>query len=200
MPTGYTADVIEKDISFREFALKCMRAFGALVSFRDDDSNKIITEVPMDAYREDSLNKAKVELATFEEMSHEEAKAEARTAILDEGVRSTKAHKDALKENFRLLKMREQVKAWNPPTPEHTRYKEFMLDQLTMSLHDMKYYKVVEPDLSDESIEMWIQKRNDYLKYNVGYSSKNLTEAIERNKEANAWIKSIVDSLPQEEA
>ena len=40
MPTGYTADIYEgNDVSFRDFALKCARAFGACIEQRDDDAN-----------------------------------------------------------------------------------------------------------------------------------------------------------------
>lgn len=36
MPTGYTAD-IKDGITFRDFALRCARAFGATIMQRDED-------------------------------------------------------------------------------------------------------------------------------------------------------------------
>ncbi|MFZ1072183.1 MAG: hypothetical protein WAO21_01990, partial [Verrucomicrobiia bacterium] len=77
-------------------------------------------------------------------------------------------------------------------------YKEFMLEQLTISLNDLKYYKAEEPNISPSEVEAWIANRKSYLANNVTYYADNLEKAIQRNTEANAWIKAIVESLPQE--
>ena len=40
MPTGFTAGILDGKInSFREFALVCVRAFGAAAHMRDDGLN-----------------------------------------------------------------------------------------------------------------------------------------------------------------
>lgn len=38
MPTGYT-DAIKDGISFNQFILSCARAFGALITMRDEPSS-----------------------------------------------------------------------------------------------------------------------------------------------------------------
>ena len=105
MPTGYTADVIEKDISFREFALKCMRAFGALVSFRDDDSSKIITEVPLSDYHKKALEKAKKDLQLFKEQSPERLAKLAVEGIKQSYTVSRDCRNRTIEENKKLRKM-----------------------------------------------------------------------------------------------
>ena len=35
MPTGYTAELIEKGMEFNDFVLTCARAFGACIELRD---------------------------------------------------------------------------------------------------------------------------------------------------------------------
>ena len=61
MPTGYTEDIYNgKDVTFKDFALKCARAFGACVHQRDDDANdppKL--REPNTGYYEERLKKAK---------------------------------------------------------------------------------------------------------------------------------------------
>ena len=38
MPTGYTTDIYNgKDVTFKDFALKCARAFGACIHQREDN-------------------------------------------------------------------------------------------------------------------------------------------------------------------
>jgi len=45
MPTGYTYPVVEGKITeFSDFALSCARAFGALITMRDDPHDTPIPE------------------------------------------------------------------------------------------------------------------------------------------------------------
>jgi len=49
MPTGYTTDIYNgKDVSFRDFALNCARAFGACIMQRDDPADE--TKAEFDSY------------------------------------------------------------------------------------------------------------------------------------------------------
>ena len=198
MPTGYTEDVIEKDISFREFALKCMRAFGALVSFRDEDSNKVITEVPLDDHYQKAIDKAKAELASFEALSIGDTRQLSIKEIADSYTRNLGYRDKAELENKRLEAMIEKVKDWTAPTADHADYKGFMLEQLRISLNDLSYYKTEGPDLSDRALLYWVKDHAEHLRHNVTYYTEGLDKAIQRNKEANAWIKAVLESLPQE--
>lgn len=44
MPTAYTAD-IAKGITFKQYAMNCARAFGALIDLRDKPANCEIPDV-----------------------------------------------------------------------------------------------------------------------------------------------------------
>ncbi len=52
MPTGYTQAIVDNpNLSFKSFVLQCSRAFGALVTMRDDDNNAPIPdEIKPDDY------------------------------------------------------------------------------------------------------------------------------------------------------
>ena len=197
MPTGYTADVIEKNITFREFALRCMRAFGALVSLRDEDMRKVVTEVPLRDYHKKSLAKAKILLCAFNSLTPAIQADNAVLAIKESYERSKESRKRAIEENKRLNRMIAQVKKWKPPTPEHIRYKEFMLEQLTISLSDLKYYAVKKPNTSKKAIAAWIESRRSELERNVAYHAEYWAKDLKNNAEANAWIKAIIKSLPK---
>ena len=60
MPTGYTSDIYDgKDISFREYALKCARNFGAYVEMRDSSlDTEMPTEFEPSTYYRDKLDEA----------------------------------------------------------------------------------------------------------------------------------------------
>ena len=79
MPTGYTLDLYDgKDITFEEFALRCARAFGALISMRDEPIDAPIPErfEPSD-YHLKELEKAKKRLKEVKKWNEETAEQEA---------------------------------------------------------------------------------------------------------------------------
>lgn len=45
MPTGYTSIIDDNEnVTFKEYALRCARGFGALMHLRDESLDKEITE------------------------------------------------------------------------------------------------------------------------------------------------------------
>jgi predicted CopG family antitoxin len=73
-----------------------------------------------------------------------------------------------------------------------------MLEQLTISLTDTEYCKVERLNTSKKAISEWIKRRTEGLEKDVEYHEKYWALDQENNKESNAWIKAIVDSLPKE--
>src|SRR5665213_2401224 len=65
MPTGYTSKLYEgKDQSFNEFVMRCARAFGALITMRDDPSDAPIPdEFTADSYYSERIATTTRELA-----------------------------------------------------------------------------------------------------------------------------------------
>lgn len=58
MPSGYTSDIYHgKDVTFKEFALKCARNFGALMHMRDESLDTPIRLKNLeDSYHKNELN------------------------------------------------------------------------------------------------------------------------------------------------
>ena len=136
MPTGYTADLKEgKQVTFQEFAMKCARAFGALVEMRDQPFDATIPdEFRPSSYHLDAIETAKKRLAEVEKWSSARAERQAKKAFDDE-VRSSKKYGEKNEKTKRAYNaMLKQVRKWVPPSKDHEGLKSFMIEQLTKSI------------------------------------------------------------------
>lgn len=194
MPTGYTAD-IAKGISFQQYALGCARAFGALILMRDEPSDAPIPErfEPSD-YHVKALAAAKAELARYEAMTLAEAALAADSAYESE-VASCKARRAEYTElRNKYNAMLAQVVQWEPPTPDHVKYKEFMIEQLRSSIDgDCNESYITEP--TKASAIVWQASQEAIARCNVAYHEKEMAKEVERTENRNAWIKALRDSL-----
>lgn len=153
MPTGYTSILTEKNISFKQFALRCARAFGACVSLRDNDINKAIPKFKPDDYHLKELKQVKKEIRRITKLSAKEIK----TFIIKECDSDISRLKLSLKEkeisNNRFKKMLNLVYNWIPPTNDHQGIKSFMIQQLTDSIDECGYYYKSIKEKEIEKIE-----------------------------------------------
>ena len=198
MPTGYTAGVVDGEVtSLRVFALTCARAFGALVEFRDDPTDKIITEIPKPTYHAEQLTAARAEFKTFTSQTKKQKLAWAQAAIAErqKGARAY-AEKDKL-ENQRLDAMIDKVEAWPVPTRGHVEYKNFMLQQLRTSLNDLRYCTESVKNADAAVAEDVIREQVAQLKRNIAYHSDAAKQELARWKERVAWIKAITSTLTE---
>jgi hypothetical protein len=142
MPTGYTEAIEDRDISFKEFAVLCARAFGVLVNMRDEPlSKEIPDEIKPSLYYQEARQKAEEDLYQMERMPVEMAETRATEEYNQEMKRVEQSLKKRTDLLIRYKKMLAEVEAWNPPTPDHVGLKEFMIQQITISLPaDEKYY------------------------------------------------------------
>lgn len=201
MPTGYTA-AIENGISFEQYAWSCARAFGALITMRDDPHDAPIPErfEPSD-YSRRSLAAAEAELAALANITPEEAqrRAEKERAekILSNEDYIRKA--DALREKYDA--MLAQVRAWQPPTPEHVEYKRFMEEQIVRSIdfdcgakwsHD-ELAKLRAADAPDG--KEWLERTRKNLIERIGRCAKDWAEEQARTESRNQWVAALRDSL-----
>lgn len=193
MPTGYTAPVVDGKITkFSDFALSCARAFGALISMRDDAMDAPIPKEikPSDYHakrvKEISAALAKTLKMTPAQMSAGAAKANEQVA---ESIRSCRREYEL--ENSRLEKMLAEARAWEPPTPDHKGMKEFMVQQLTDSMHTFKYLD--EP--AKLSGQDWHKMEIDRLKRDLDYHTEENEQEIARAAERTEWLKQLRSSL-----
>jgi hypothetical protein len=198
MPTGYTADVQSGKVTeFNEFAIRCARAFGALIMMRDDPQDAPIPEKfePSD-YHANALTKLNAERFALVAMSDEAADKAAATEY-EKAVASRAesiARRAADKERYET--MLAKVRAWTPPSADHVNMKEFMEKQLTESIDfDCRGYSYPEPvKLTGES---WRAERLASVKRDIEYHTEKDAEEIKRANERTEWVRLLRESLTQ---
>lgn len=203
MPTSYTAPIYEgeENFTFKKFAMRCARNFGALIEMRDEpldaeiDFDKCFQ--PSDYYKK-ALERVEKE---YQEFLDNPPTAEELGKQYDEKVNNDFEKFLKRKESRKVLQERyaamlEQVKAWEPPTEEHNGLKGFMISQLHRS---MDYDCVVYSPHTDD--------REEYIKYHmspdpllkeIAYYKERYEKEVELCNNRKQWIMQLMESLKEE--
>ena len=197
MPTGYTAAVSDGTVTdLRTFALNTARAFGALISLRDEPSGKPIpTEIKPSDHHLESLREAREEREKLLLMSQQDRINAAELRYIDE-VRyydEDKAERDAIRARYQA--MLAKVENYTPPTPEHTKLKEYMREQLTNSI-DWDCDARKEPVRRDP--DEWWDDQLTATQWTIEYHEKEHKAEVARCASATEWIQQLWESLPPE--
>jgi len=196
MPTGCTA-AIEKGITFNQYAMGCARAFGSCVTMRDvPKDTPIPEEFKASDWNEKELAKAEIVLARLYKLTIAEANQSAITEYEAEVKRQTTAiEKDrTLMAKYRA--MLDNVNQWQPPTPDHVEFKNFMVEQIESSIkHDgmESYYNEHPPKLLTG--ESWLTNAKEKAIWNIEYHTKGHNDEVDRTNSRNRWVKDLRDSL-----
>jgi hypothetical protein len=197
MPTGYTAAVSDGTTTeLHEFAMQCARAFGALITMRDDPaSTEIPDEFVADDYYKKALDDARSELAALEAMATETIRAEAAKA----NDKALKSHRDYLTAKAQIRARYEvmigKVQGWTPPTADHQELKDFMLRQLHESIRfDCNY---VPEESKARTPTEWLNGRREALKRDVARYTEEHAKECDRAAKRTAWVKALRGSLKE---
>lgn len=196
MPTGYTVK-IKDDVSFAEFALNCARAFGACISLRDEPGGgeRIPESFAPSSYHIDAADKAKTRLMQLKDLSEEECEIKALEVYKqaeDRRLENLRENNDLLK---KYLMMLERINAWEAPTPDHIKLKEFMIEQVRTSIkHDCSngYY---EKRTERKSGNEWLASEIDVERKSLAYHSAEHEKEVSRAASRTKWIAELRDSL-----
>lgn len=200
MLTFYVAPLLDSDgnESFKTFALRCARAFGALVEMREQPlSNGTPRELPsIDlTYYQRQIQKEERELtrllafADSEKREHGQRKINADIIVYENML--VKDHR----ENEILNAMIEKVDAWRPPTADHVELQKFMHEQLTICLNNDSYARDAIAKLKAKNPLNVYQESAETCQSNIIYNRKQITEKTARHKDRNEWVKQLWDSL-----
>lgn len=207
MPTGYTAKLYEgEEQSFNEFVLECSRAFGAMISLRDDPRAEIPAELEVDSFYFTQVEKAQKELEQLQNASDAElmvqAKSERQYDLSSQYENAVRT--EAARQGY--TDMLAKVQAWTPPTDEHVNIKAFMVEQLESSLRsDCRNEPVDLEELralvnrpvedSDIDIEKFRAEGLNIAERRLSYAVRNLADQQNSIADKNRWIKALRDSL-----
>lgn len=195
MPSGITSEIYsgEKPVTFKDFALRCARSFGALIEMRDEPMDaKIPDEFAPSDHHEQALKRCKAELAMVTSMTESEADFEA-SLVFDRAMndyRNRLSEVSALKKRYE--NMLAQVDAWQPPTSDHIELKRFMQNQLRESIK----FDCYEPGVPERIPGR--QYREDRLASicrSISYHAEQYEKEITRCKERTQWVKALLGSL-----
>lgn len=193
MPTGYTAGVMDGTITeFKDYAFQCARAFGALVTLRDDPITPDIPVLEVGDYYSTAVRRAEEEVKRLSIMTSKQIEAEFLKWKTRDIKYHTKAIKDQEKTRKKYLNMLEEAKKFVAPTDDHVEYRDFLISQLEESLkwdcgsdyHQEQLAKVKRK----KSARAWHREALAGAKYRLKYAKKSLKEEIERVKSRNDWL------------
>jgi DNA repair exonuclease SbcCD ATPase subunit len=193
MPTGYTAD-IEKGITFEEYALRCARA--CIMEIRDLPWDAPIPDTIEDSgvqYHADQLIDKQKQLEEFEAMTDEQwaAAAKAEYEEYRNKIDKWNQEKDELKDKYEA--MLAEVNAYEPPSPKHVEYKNFMAQQIKDSIeYDCGHYGY---DNAPQSVEAFKVDKLDNLKGDIQYHTEKLQTARQRSEEQTQWVRQLKESI-----
>lgn len=183
MPTGYTAIIDDNpDVTFKEYAWRCARAFGALVLLRDDTGA-----------RRDALTKAEAKLGELKTMTLQQAKALCEAEHQHRCQEIEKGNKREAEITRRYEAMAAAVRGWTPPSPDHEGLKEFMLEQLDTGRPSYAREPTELP--KPPTAEVWLGKQLASVAKDVEYYRKRWQEEQEWTASRNEWLADLRKSL-----
>lgn len=195
MPTGYTADVQDGKITeFKDFALQCARAFGALIDMRDSPKDAPLPAKikPKTSYHDKALAEAIERLAKLRSMTPAKAEREAKKS----NERLMAAHNESVAEHKvrreRYEAMLAKVREWTPPTKDHTGLKTFMNEQLSESIK-FDCYEPTKP--KEPTAAEWLAAEIAGAERIVEYHTKAKAEEVERANGRDDWLQQLRKSL-----
>lgn len=194
MPTGYTY-LIEKGISFNDFVLQCARAFGALITMRDEPANAVIPDEfkPSD-YNKVELQKSREELESIKQITVNEADIMAEKEYKRDLDNFQKRISDKRELKRKYQDMLNSVLKWVPPTSDHEGLRSFMIEQIKGSIDFDCSEKDDDPPKLKSGRE-WLEEKINSCLRDISYHEKAWKEEVDRCRERTDWVKKLKDSL-----
>jgi hypothetical protein len=193
MPTGYTI-AVEEGCSFNEFVWSCARGFGALVTLRDDIKAKIPLKLEYSPYHTVKLKELDAELMALQKPNFakiEKIIANKNKEISERNKRYIEEHNVKIK---RYAEMKQKISEWIPPTLEHNNLKDFMLQQIDVSINfEGKPY---QQPLVEILPAAWLELEKARLLKDIEYHTQRHNEEVKRVDERNEWLKALRESVP----
>jgi hypothetical protein len=196
MPTGYTSIIEDGNPTFKEYALRCARAFGAFVHMREEPLNAPLRlrDEP-DGHYEKKLSEAKARLAKLSKLEPKDVQKDCAKTNAQRKKDWAESEEKRIATMAKYDTMATKVMAYQPPTPDHNHFKEFMLDQIRLSTAYMN-----EPRPFPEMLtpKQHLDSQINSAKWDVEYYSKQVKEERERESGRNDWAKKLMESLERQ--
>jgi hypothetical protein len=204
MPTGYTAGIIDGEITtFEQFATQCSRAFGATIHMRDNPLDSPYEPRTPSEYYVNSLQSQREKLEETKTMTDEAIVQDFETLLKD----SLEYHERELEKTKvnlgRLNSIMESAKSWVPPTEDHEGVRDYMIDQLEITIKadgDPSYHvnKIVQAKKElEEGIDpkVYREEKIKEIEDRISYYEGEVQKELERCKQSNDWMDKFLESI-----
>jgi hypothetical protein len=194
--TGYTYELVDKKLSFLQFAMRCARAFGALIEMRDEDMDAPIPDYfPPSDYHVNGKLEAEKTLARLRSISAEEAVAAERLSVSDSIARLEKSKAEEEEKRTFMQGVLSEVQAWKAPTPDHSGLRDFMIQQITTSLEGGDWYDKEIERLKNADLTVLVSERIARAEKDIVYHAEKYREECARCAERTKWVRDLRESL-----
>lgn len=203
MPTGYTAGILDGTVTtFPQFAKLCMRAFGATIHLRDESLNtEYQPRVPSD-YHLKAIEKANQSIIDAQKLTDEEIVDTRKKQLEDRKKYHLDAIEKAKKATIDMNKILADVKKWQPPTPDHTGIKDFMIDQIEKTIDfdcktDYNDKELIEIETELLTINAYEVRKQiiEQAKKDLAYHNAENLKEVQRCAQSNKWVNELLESI-----
>ncbi len=204
MPTGYTAGIIDGKITtFEQFATQCSRAFGATIHMRDNPLDSPYEPRTPSEYYVNSLQSQREKLEEMKTMT-DEAIVQDFVNLLNDSLKYHERELEKTKVNLgRLNSIMESAKSWVPPTEDHEGVRDYMIDQLEITIKadgDPSYHvnKIVQAKKElEEGIDpkVYREEKIKEIEDRISYYGAEVQKELERCKQSNDWMDKFLESI-----
>jgi len=204
MPTGYTAGIIDGEITtFEQFATQCSRAFGATIHMRDNPLDSPYEPRTPSEYYVNSLQSQREKLEETKTMT-DEAIVRDFENLLNDSLKYHERELEKTKVNLgRLNSIMESAKSWVPPTEDHEGVRDYMIDQLEITIKadgDPSYHvnKIVQAKKElEEGIDpkVYREEKIKEIEDRISYYEGEVQKELERCKQSNDWMDKFLESI-----
>ncbi|KWT70725.1 hypothetical protein APY04_0786 [Hyphomicrobium sulfonivorans] len=198
MPNSYTAGVQDGTVTdLSQYALLCARAFGALISMRDDRMDAPTPDLiePGPCYAE-ALSEATARIDELKRMSPEDIEFASKRFHADALAAWEKRQQDKAEQRARYVAMLEKVRNWSPPTADHEPFKSFMVDQIEKSIEwDCREFP--DPEPTTPTPKDWHIEQLVAASRRLAMCEGAHREEVERAESKTKWLTELRSSLDE---
>jgi hypothetical protein len=203
MPTGYTAGIVAgttKD--FREFAMQCMRSFGATIHMRDDPMDKAWEPRKPSEHYQRKVAEAEVELEAAKNMSLDEITEQRRLQLEKDKAFFTDRLKEIEAIGGRLKGYLAEAGKFVPPTKDHENFKAFLIQQLTDTLnwdgdpkYTLEYLEFTNAELRNLQPEKIKAEKIDSAERALKHYREEYERDLQICRDSNLWVERALSAL-----
>lgn len=204
MPTGYTAGIIDGEITtFEQFATQCTRAFGATFHMRDNPMDSPYEPRTPSEYYVNSLQSQREKLEEMKTMT-DEAIVQYFETLLNDNLEYHEKGLEKDKANLeKLNSILASAKSWVPPTEEHEGLRTFMIEQIESTIKadgDPSYHvnmiALIKQEMKDGiDPKVYREERIKEIEDRITYYEGEIQKELERCKSSNDWMEKFFESI-----